>query len=538
MGRHLSPGQDDGGALLASRARRALLSLCAAVLLAACSHPGGASDAGATDAGPPPESAFGVFAVFTDEYAPFRQSLGLDFRGYQDWAGARMNELGAQWTRSNLQLTWDVVEPVKGGAFDWKASFGGDDVFGGATRSGVHYLAVFHEGNGPTSPTGKPPLRNPLDDLPGYQRFVEAAVERYDGDGVDDAPGGIVIKHWQAGNETDGWTRSGRSNSDYVRWFEATAEAIHRADPEARLVLIASTDANKVDPLHTEAINGLAARGVRFDAIDLHHWGRGDLTGSKMGAVPQYQAALAGAGLNGVELWSCEHGTYVGTPAGASGQCSRACPVDKACAGPMGCVPRCASDASCPAQAPRCNAATGLCGPPAQTQEDQARSLIYRYAINRGQGVKRILWNNLAAWQCFGGICGGMFDLMGLVADGHGPGEVAADVGKPRLAFHAYRRLTQLTDEPVAEQLGEVSTGDATAHVYAYRDRATGQTGLVAWANTAHPITLDFAAERAQLTSLITDAAGQPLRDEKFSAAAGKLTVSLDADPVWIFPAP
>jgi hypothetical protein len=338
------------------------------------------------------------------------------------------------------------------------------------------------------------------------------------------------------GNETMGWLSSGRTAADYARWFEATAQAVHDADPEARVVLIASTDASRVDPLHAEVIDRLAARGVRFDAIDLHHWGKGDLAGSRMGAVPQYQAALANAGLTGVELWSCEHGTYVGAPAGAAGQCSPLCPPDKACAGTLGCVPRCASDASCPAQAPSCDAATGVCGPQTQTQEDQARSLIYRYAINRGLGVRRILWNNLAGWRCFAGACGGMFDLMGLVADGHGPGEGVADVGKPRLAFYAYRRLAQLTDEPVAEQLGEVPTGDAAAHVYAYRNRASGQTGLVAWADTTRQVTVDFAAGVARVTSLITDAAGKPLGDETLTVVAGRLTVSLDPNPRWIFP--
>lgn len=482
--------------------------------------------------------AFGVFATFTDEFVEFRKAMGLSLDGYRSWAGSRLRDLGATWTRSNLQLVWDLVEPVVGGSFDWNASLGGEGVFGAASANGVHYLGVFHEGSGPKALPGRGALRNPLESLPAWQRFVRAAVERYDGDGIDDAPGGIVVKHWQVGNETGGWSATGRTPSEYVRWFEAAAAAVRAADPEARLVLIASTDGASVDPLHSAAIAEIGRDGVRLDAVDLHHWKTAGLPASRIDAAPAYRNLLDASGLPGTELWSCEHGTYVGKPVEAPGTCSPACASGQACSHFGVCVPRCSSNASCPAALPVCDTSIGLCvrNDPEQNQLDQARSLVYRWTVNRALGVKRILWNNLAGWRCFGGGCGSYFDRLGLVADGWGPGESAADVGKPRLSYFSFRMLAERTDGAFAEPLGEVATGDVEVHAYGYRDRATRGKRLLAWADRGKTAVLEMEAPRAELTSLVTDGSGTPRRREVVPVTNGRLSTTLDPDPVWLVP--
>ncbi|MBI5543915.1 MAG: hypothetical protein HY901_08520 [Deltaproteobacteria bacterium] len=516
------------------------LSAMVLLPLLACSSGGTQADAGQAsapaDAGSPSadasiaasEGAFGLFAVFTEEFADFSREMGFDGPEYRSWAGGQANVLGARWTRSNLQLVWDFVEPEKGEGFDWSVSFGGDAIFAAAAAHQVQYLAVFHEGGGQRG------LRDPLSDLTGWARFAQAAVERYDGDGVDDAPGSIVIKHWQLGNEIPAWTDPGRSAEGYARWVEAAAEAIHAADPSGKVVLIASTGAAKLDPFYPDAIAALKARGVSFDAIDLHHWGRADVDSGTMKAVPALRAELDSAGFSNVEIWSCEHGTYVGTPLSAGAPCTPACPADKVCAGQMGCVAKCFSNATCPAAMPSCNLTTGLCGHPAQTQRDQARSVVYRYAVNRALGVRRILWNNLVAWHCFSGTCGSYFDLLGLVADGWSAGDTAADRGKPRLAYHTYRMLAARTDEGVAKVGKSLQSADPAVHAYEYEVLSTGRTALVAWADSQRQATLPWTAATARLTALITDPAGQPLREETLAVSGGGVSVALDQDPVWL----
>ena len=479
------------------------------------------------------DSDFGVFAAFTHEFAGFAREMGMTLDEYRAWAGSQMNTLGARWTRSNVQLVWDIIEPELGDEFDWAASAGGDLIFASAAQFGVEYLAVFHEGGGRGADSGRRSLRDPLDDLVAYQRFVRAAVERYDGDGIDDAPGGITIRHWQVGNETGGWTAGGRSSDEYADWFEATAAAARESDPGARIVMIASTDASRVDRLHAEALPELTHRGVHVDAVDLHHWGAAD--DYVMRAVPDYRRDFPD-----VELWSTEHGTFVGTPWSESddSRCQSPCGAGTVCApGPGMCVPACVDSTTCPAARPQCIVETGMCTYAAQTEADQARSLVYRYAANRAAGVRHIMWNNLAAWHCFGGRCGSFYDLTGIVHDGNGPTDTPENIGQPRLAWHTYRRLAARTDTMVAELTGEYDTGDARVHVYSYRRAIDGATGYVAWSDGPVRAMLSVTgADEVLVEALLTDVDGTPRREERLAVDGETAAVDLDADPVWIAP--
>jgi hypothetical protein len=522
--------------------RSTLICVASLALLGCRASSEARSDAGATiDGGAvsdPFAGAFGAFGVFGDEFPDFRKATGLDFSAYQAWAGDRMKELGARWTRSNLQLVWDFIEPKVGGPRDWRASFGGESVFAAAASRGVHYLAVFHPGDGPKGPPGgRPPTRNPLDQVPEWQRFVQAAVERFDGDGVDDAPGEVVIKHWQLGNEIQDWTDSGRDASQYAAFVEVTVEAVRRADPGAKIVLIAETEGKRLGEFYRAVIQALAAKKASFDAVDIHDYS--ELAASRTRSVPEMRAALDAAGFTGVEIWSAEHGSYVGEVATNAGtQCAPPCDAAHVCH-PIGvCLPRCAGDYDCPpASGWVCDAKkTGLCHPnlPAQSEREQARSLVYRFAINRQAGVRRIMWATLPSWRCFSGECNGLFDRVGLVSGGFLAEESAADVGRKRLAFHSYRLLAERTDEPTADLDGEVTTGDRELHLFRYRNRRSGQRALVAWSDVAKTATLSWDAASARLTGLITDGTSSPLRSEQLAVSSGKVSVALDADPVWI----
>lgn len=78
--------------------------------------------------------------------------------------------------------------------------------------------------------------------LARWGAFVEAVVERYDGDGIDDMPGLIrPVAYVQAANEflradnrSGGWAGSDAALVDYL-W--TTYEAVKRADPEMPVVL-------------------------------------------------------------------------------------------------------------------------------------------------------------------------------------------------------------------------------------------------------------------------------------------------------------
>lgn len=479
-------------------------------------------------------SAFGIFAGFTREFSDYEQAAGLTHPAYLDWAGEQYVELGARWTRSNLQLIWDLVEPSLDGAYDWTNPMGTHECFAAAAAADVNYLAVFHEGG-----VIDPQLRSPFDHPEEYQRFVRDVVERYDGDGVDDAPGSIRITHWQVGNETMVFSDLADPSSTYVDWFALTAEAVRQADPDASMVVVASTDGSTIDALHAEVIPALAQAGVTFEVVDIHHWGgAGDVA---IEAASEYRTLLDSVGAHDVELWSTEHGTHVGTPTPADVQCNPPCSESEVCVqpGPVTafCVPRCTSDGMCPAAVPFCDVASGHCVQPPQTLVDQARSLVQRYVVNRDAGFRLIMWNNLVAWHEFGGHFGGVYDRMGLVSGGFLEFETEADRGMPRPAWFAYRMLASKTDEPWAERLGPVDRPGA--YVSAYRNRQSGVVGWVAWSDEATvSIERDVQEPAVRVTSFVTDEGGAPTRDEMIEPTSGTVTIELDGDPVWIEPLP
>lgn len=96
-------------------------------------------------------------------------------------------------------------------------------------------------------------------DWTAYQKFVEAVVERYDGDGVDDMPGlEIPIKYWEVMNEPDlqygnnlPASESNRLNfymqgpAEYATLLVETSKAIRLADPEAKILIAGAAGADE-----------------------------------------------------------------------------------------------------------------------------------------------------------------------------------------------------------------------------------------------------------------------------------------------------
>lgn len=74
--------------------------------------------------------------------------------------------------------------------------------------------------------------------LPDYEAWVRALVERYDHDGVEDAPGLVApVRLWVAGGEWTGFWPSGNAD-DYLVFLAATRRAARAADPNVQVGLI------------------------------------------------------------------------------------------------------------------------------------------------------------------------------------------------------------------------------------------------------------------------------------------------------------
>jgi len=160
---------------------------------------------------------------------------------------------------------------------------------------------------------------NPSDWV-AYQKYVEAIVERYDGDGVNDMPGlKTPIKYWEAMNEPDLQYNnknlpSGESDrlnfykqgpADYGQLLKYTYQAIKKADPEAN-VLIAGAAGGSDQHLgfYDQLFSTMTDAANYFDIGNIHCISNDEKT-SDFNVGP-YKALLAKYSITGKSIWVTE----------------------------------------------------------------------------------------------------------------------------------------------------------------------------------------------------------------------------------------
>ena len=388
------------------------------------------------------DSPFGIFAAFAaNEFGYFKAKMGFTDDQYWRWAENHFKNLGVHWTRSNLQLMWHVVEPDYDGKYHWNNSHLTDPIIRRMYAPGneIHWLGVFDDEGGvfpfpDDFPHDMSNIRNPLDYPDEYKAFVQAVVERYDGDGIDDASPDVKVKYWQAGNEIPFGV--GRV-SDYVQFVRMVREAVLKADPEAKIVLAAPTNGFAAHPFLIQVINELAAKR-EFEAIDVHHWETA--RNWKMPAVPVCRNILDSKGLTDVEIWSTEHGTWQGQP--FQGDPEQANPLFF------------------------------------QSEQGQASSLLKRHVYNFANGLDKLFWNNLMEWYEFEGDPGHFSNSMGLVSDGQGLDEDPAMFNTKRLAYYTYKLMVEKLE---GSDWNNIQTIQESDDIYIYKFAKNGKSIWVAW---------------------------------------------------------
>lgn len=189
------------------------------------------------------------------------------------------SEVGAGYLRPTL--SWRTLEPtlvaegltlaaVRGdpaGVAAWAASrdwSAFDQYLGAMDAAGLVPVPIIGHGYTPTLPllAGVPAAPDVLgreEYLARQYRFVRAVVERYDGDGVDDAPSGLRIPLWQTENELNqafftaifGWRHPaflGAFGSAWQDWayvsriLRTLRMAVKDADPTALTTMNFHTD--------------------------------------------------------------------------------------------------------------------------------------------------------------------------------------------------------------------------------------------------------------------------------------------------------
>ena len=172
--------------------------------------------------GPLPPTVFGVQMYgATGARSPYLVSL---------------QESGARWVRVTVE--WRRIEPenTTPDRYDWRHA---DSVLAAAKDACVHIIATHRSAPAWAASNPDGPLdRTSLDELAQY---LAALVERYDGDGKDDAPGSPEVRHWELYNEPDVVSTTGQAWGNtpqkYAAMLKKAYPAIKRASPKAQVLL-------------------------------------------------------------------------------------------------------------------------------------------------------------------------------------------------------------------------------------------------------------------------------------------------------------
>jgi len=232
-----------------SRKQRLIVSALAgacAVLLLLLAASDGASEAVYQARSGPMHTQLGAGAPFT-AYLPLSMSwhdpsyvspFGTRMSGVvTDSAGlAHVRAIGSDWLVTNFD--WQAVEPSRG-EYNW-SSF--DEKVRNAQAAGLEVFVMF-TGN----PSWAAELRGgPVDHIDDLVNISSRMAERYDCDGVDDAPGSPCVHYWSFYAEPDntslqraerGWGYWGHNPTGYADMLVHVANTIHAANDQAQVLI-------------------------------------------------------------------------------------------------------------------------------------------------------------------------------------------------------------------------------------------------------------------------------------------------------------
>lgn len=151
-------------------------------------------------------------------------------------------------------------------------------------------------------------------ELNDWLTYVRAAVERYDGDGLDDAPGSPRMEYWEVWNEPNlaQYWPPAPDVDEYLELLQATFAAIQEVDPTAKVVL-GGLSGSGVNAEGTGYLQQLYARGgaAYFDVMSIHHYIHPALEGNidaLAAALAATRALMDEHGDADVPLWLTEIG--------------------------------------------------------------------------------------------------------------------------------------------------------------------------------------------------------------------------------------
>jgi len=184
-----------------------------------------------------------------------------------------MEQAGIGWVR--VTWAWKDMQPQAGDSFDYAHL---DAVAASAAQHHVQILPILlaipgWASSAPAALKAEKGNLSPVDhyrpiNLNDWLNYVRNVVERYDGDGIDDAPGSPRMSYWEVWNEENIATfwPDKPDAAEYLNLLKATYATIKAADPTAKVVLggLANADTGYLKSLYE------MGGAPYFDVVSIH----------------------------------------------------------------------------------------------------------------------------------------------------------------------------------------------------------------------------------------------------------------------------
>lgn len=402
-----------------------------------------------------------------------------------------LTESNAGWVRYDRLFVWARIEENRG-VYDWLIP---DYVVRETYERGINIFAVVmsynrHDG----AVRGYAPK-----DLKWFSEFLMKAVERYDGDGVDDAPGSPVINCWQLGNEIDNPIYYKDTPSNYAEFLKVASKAIRQVNPNAKIMLGSLSSPRGIS--YFEQVLPYLKGGRYFDLFDFHWYSEGGQTYRIHGQdkiefnelVLKLKKLLSANAYADIPLWITEAGDYTGEPKKPGAEKKF----------------------------------------PYQSEADQATSLFKLYTQALANGVSKIFWTSLTDQHGYADAAGGYFDNIGLINNPMNSGK-----SDKKLSYYTYRKLVEILDGYVPGNVSILKEGD----VNVYKFGTGGKVVYVGWQDVHGGDSTFTISEINSKKVKVVNAVpviknGEPLFDaETLETREGRITYRFRTAPVLIIP--
>jgi hypothetical protein len=368
-------------------------------------------------------------------------------------------ELNASWVRT--PVPWANVEPsnLEPEEFRWRAA---DRSLAVAVEGGLNVIATIASNPEWASPNYDGLI--PEESLDDFAQFLNALVERYDGDGIDDDPCGRVVKYWELFNEPDGGSkpgdvRWGEYGAEYAEMLKVAYTAIKGADESANVVFggIAYDWFDDQDPPGPFVRNFLPdvlanGGGAYFDYMNFH-------------VYPAFAPNWTSSAADGPGLYE---------KAAALRSLMASYGVDK------------------PMVITEAGAHSNADGTSPATQETQASYVVALYTQSLAADIKTMIWFMLYDPPEWYPNKNGLMDL--------------SDPPVLKLAYYTYQRTAEkLGNARFDRILTDGEMGNEAMLAYRFVDPATGHPLYVAWMSpvrTGQSATLALPGRTAQVLDI------------------------------------